>query len=180
MGRATFESIGRPLPDRTNIVISRQPQLNNSDSVNFDKGTQLYWTNTLEDALFTADILSICRQSKDIFVIGGQTMYALFNDIVNKIYLTQVFADVPGDAFFRASFPSKQWKLLEEIDHSKNYDGDDYSYRFSIYERRERRFRYAFVSKYFTDKSEKEEWLQLQIKTHRKLITQYIQENLDV
>src|SRR5882724_3180559 len=78
MGRATFESIGRPLPNRTNIVLSRNPALTNSGGINFDEGTQLTWTNTFEDALLTADIISICRQKSDIFVIGGEAMYKLF------------------------------------------------------------------------------------------------------
>ena len=180
MGRATFESIGRPLPNRTNIVLSRNPALTNSGGINFDEGTQLTWTNTFEDALLTADIISICRQRSDIFVIGGETMYKLFGDLVNKVFLTEVFVEVPGDSHFVAKFPRKQWKLIVEQDFSKNHKGDDHPYRFSIHERRERRNRYEFVSRFFSERLEKNEWLSSQVRRHKSELIEYVQENLNV
>ena len=82
------------------------------------------------------------REVDDVFVVGGQTMYELFSDIVNRVYLTEVFANVQGDAFFRATFPLKQWKCIDEQDYtSKTHEGDQFSHRFSIYERRDRKFR---------------------------------------
>jgi dihydrofolate reductase len=180
MGRATFESIGRPLPNRTNIVLSRNPALTNSGVINFDEGTQLTWTNTREDALLIADIISICRQKRDIFVIGGENTYDLFGNLANKVYLTEVFADVLGDSFFVRNFPKKQWKLISEQDFSKNPDGDDYDYRFSIRERKDRKNRYAFVSRFFSDRVEKDGWLNEQVKKNNREIVEYTQENLDV
>jgi dihydrofolate reductase len=180
MGRATFESIGRPLPNRTNIVLSRNPALTNRGGINFDEGTQLSWTDTHEDALLAADIISICRQQENIFVIGGETMYRLFGDLVNKVFLTEVFADVPGDAHFERKFPRKEWKLVLENDFSKNYDGDQYSHRFSIYERKERKNRYEFVSRFFSDRIQKNEWLSGQLKRNKPKLIEYIQENLDL
>lgn len=180
MGRATFESIGRPLPNRTNIVLSRNPALANRGVINFDEGTQLIWANTPEDALLVADIISICRQKKDIFVIGGETVYALFGDLVNKVFLTEVFANVPGDSHFKANFPQKQWKLISEQDFSKNFEGDDYSYRFSVYERKDRRNRYEFVSRFFAGRVEKNEWLSGQVRTNKSKLLEYIQDNLDL
>jgi dihydrofolate reductase len=180
MGRATFESIGRPLPNRTNIVLSRNPALTNSSGINFDEGTQLSWTNTFEDALLTADIISICRQKRDIFVIGGETMYTLFGGLVNKVFLTEVFAEVPGDSHFVANFPRKQWKLTVEEDFNRIHEGDDYAYRFSIHERRERRNRYEFVSRFFSERLEKNEWLSGQVKGHKSELIDYVQANLDV
>ena len=181
MGRATFESVGRPLPNRTNIVLSRNPALTDSREIDFDEGTQLTWTNTLEDALLTADIISICRQKSDIFVIGGETMYTLFGELVNKVFLTEVFAEVPGDSHFAAKFPRKQWKLIVEQDFRKNRDGgDDHSYKFSIRERRERRNRYGFVSRFFSERLEKNEWLSSQVKRHKSELIEYVQEHLEV
>ena len=182
MGRKTFESIGRPLPNRTNIVLSRNTALTNSGEIDFDGGAQLYWTNTFEDALLIADIVSICRDQKDIFVIGGETMYDLIsaNDFVNRVYLTEVFADIRGDAYFRARFPRTEWKLVSEEDFSRNHEGDEYAYRFSVYERKNRRNRYEFVSRFFSDRVKKDEWLSRQIRDHKAQITEYIQENLDV
>jgi dihydrofolate reductase len=180
MGRMTFESIGRPLPNRTNIVLSRNSSLTNSGGINFDEGTHLYWTNTFEDALLVADIISVCRQQKDIFVIGGQTMYDLFGDLVNKVFLTEVFADVRGDSYFKTKFPRKQWKLVSEEDFSKSQSGDEYSYRFSIYERKDRKNRYEFVSRFFADRVKKDEWLSGQVRRHKSNIIEYFQGTLDV
>jgi dihydrofolate reductase len=179
MGRATFESIGRPLPNRTSIVMSRNPTLTDRGGINIDEGTQLSWTDTREDALFVADIISICRQQRDIFVIGGETMYELFGDLVDKVYLTEVFADVPGDSHFTRRFPRKEWKLLTEEDFSKNYEGDEYGYRFSVLERRERRKRYEFVSRFFSDRIQRDKWLNGQVKKNKPKLSEYIQENLD-
>jgi dihydrofolate reductase len=180
MGRLTFESIGRPLPNRTNIVLSRDSSRTNRGGINLDEGTQLYWTDTLEDALLVADIISICRRQDDIFVIGGETMYELFRDLVNKVYLTEVFADLRGDSYFKTRFPRKQWRLISEEDFTKNEDGDEFGYRFSVLERKERRNRYEFVSRFFTDKVEKDAWLNKQVKIHKSDISAYVQDNLDL
>lgn len=180
MGRTTFDSIGKALPNRANIVMSRRSKFSNAPTFSFDESTQLYWTDKREDALFIADITSIMREVEDVFIVGGQTMYELFSDIVNKIYLTDVFADVPGDAFFTASFPLKRWKCLFEEDYSKNYDGDQFSHRFSIYERRERRYRYKFLTNFYTDKEEKLAWLEKQLKLSDKKISSYIQQHLEL
>jgi dihydrofolate reductase len=181
MGRTTFDSIGRALPNRTNIVMSKKPRLSNSPSFAFDELIQLYWTATREDALFVADIISIMREVDDVFVVGGQTMYELFSDIVNRVYLTEVFADVQGDTFFMAKFPIKQWKCLDEQDYSSRaYEGDQFGHRFSIYERRDRKFRYKFLTNFYTDQTDKLAWIDKQLKLNDKKILSYIQEHLEI
>jgi dihydrofolate reductase len=181
MGRTTFEAIGKALPDRTNIVMSTSPQISNAPFFSFDESTQLYWTDRREDALFIADILSIIRGVDDVFVVGGHTMYQLFNDIVNRVYLTEVFADeVKGDTFFEATFPLKQWKCLDEQDFSKNIDGDEFGHRFSIYERKERRHRYKFLTNFYTDQADKMTWISKQFRMTDKKISSYIQEHLEL
>jgi dihydrofolate reductase len=180
MGRSTFESIGRALPDRANIVMTRSDRLSNNTIVDYDNETQLYRVAQREDALFAADVISICRGSDALFVIGGEKMYSLFDELVNRVYLTEVFGEFPGDAYFKKSFPPKQWKVLKEEDHSKNYDGDDFSYRFSIFQRRERRNRYAFVSKFFTDNLDKFEMLKNQVRIHKKNVDEYVQRCLEI
>jgi dihydrofolate reductase len=180
MGRSTFESIGRALPNRANIVVSRSKQLPNEATISSDNGTQLFWANSLENALFIADITSICRGQAELFVVGGEAMYSLFDELVNKIYLTQVFEDFLGDSFFKKQFTTRQWKFVEEQDYPKNYEGDDYPHRFSILQRRDRKYRYEFVSQFFTDKLEKHEWLKNQIKFNKPKVEQYIQNNLEV
>jgi dihydrofolate reductase len=180
MGRSTFESIGRALPDRANIVVSRSKQLPNQPTISLDNGTQLFWANSLENALFIADITSICRGQAELFVVGGEAMYSLFDDLVNRVYLTQVFNDFPGDSFFKKRFTTKKWRFVEERDYPRNYEGDDYPHRFSILQRRDRKYRYAFVAQFFTDKLEKYEWLKNQIKSNKPKVEEYIQNNLDV
>lgn len=180
MGRSTFESIGRALPDRANIVMTRSDNLSNAAAINYEGGTQLYWATTRPDALFAADVISICREKNDLFIIGGEAMYALFDEFVNRVYLTEIFEKVAGDAYFKKSFPLKEWKTLLEEDHTKRFEGDELSHRFSILQRRDRRYRSEFVSKFFTDQLEKSEWLKNQVKSHKKTVDQYIQRHLEI
>jgi dihydrofolate reductase len=179
MGRSTFESIGRALPNRANIVMSKTPPLLNITNLAFDNQTQLYWTGEKEDALFAADILSIIRGNDDIFIIGGQTMYELFGPIVNKVYLTQVFADVTGDAHFAMEFNNEEWRCRSEEEHGKNYEGDEYPYRFSIYERKIKIHRYKLLAQIFGNQSEKIKWIESQVQLDKKIIENYVQENLE-
>src|SRR5277367_3957552 len=83
MGRTTFESIGRVLPRRTNVVMSRNSLYQNENGQIIDEETNLYVTATFEDALFYSDVVSILREKKDIFVIGGSMLYDLFAPFVN-------------------------------------------------------------------------------------------------
>jgi dihydrofolate reductase len=126
MGRKTHASIGRALPNRTNIVMTRSTVLTNYEKIDVAAGTQLIFTNTYEDTLFIADVISICRENDDIFIIGGQTMFELFGQFVNKVYLTQVIAEVKGDSFFNMEFDRKEWKTLSEDSVPKNEGIDDY------------------------------------------------------
>lgn len=89
MGRKTYESIGKPLKDRINIVVSRS---DNKDEVN------LIWVHSLEEAMKKAK-----EYEKDIYIIGGGSIYkeALEKDIVDKIYLTRIKKRVnDADTFF--------------------------------------------------------------------------------
>lgn len=180
MGRSTFDSIGRALPDRTNVVMSRSIKLSNHTTLTSDNGTQLFWATSLEDALFVADIASICRGHNELFVVGGETTYLLFDKLVNRVYLTEVFDNFPGDAFFRKRFTSKEWKYVEEQNFPKNYEGDDYPHKFSILQKIDLKYRYEFVTQFFTDKLEKYEWLKNQIQLNKPRVEQYIQNNLDL
>ena len=89
MGRKTYESIGKPLKDRINIVISRS---DNKDEEN------LIWVHSLEEAMKKAK-----EYEKDIYIIGGGSIYkeALEKDIVDKIYLTRIKKRInDADTFF--------------------------------------------------------------------------------
>lgn len=106
MGRKTHESIGRPLPDRRNIVISR------SDDV--PEGCEL--AHSLEEALKLAG-------SGEVFIIGGGEIYkqALEKGLVDKIYFTRVHGTFDGDVFFPA-IDEAQWKEVQREEHGKDAD----------------------------------------------------------
>ena len=91
MGRKTFDSIGRPLPGRANIVLTRDPQWT-SDGVEV--------VQSVEQALVAGEIACEAADVDEIMVIGGEQIYRMTIDLADRIYLTQVDTDVEGDAFF--------------------------------------------------------------------------------
>ena len=105
MGRLTWESIGRPLPGRHNIVISRQPGL-------VAEGCTV--VGSPEAAIEAAG------DAPELMVIGGGHIYAEFLTLADCIYLTRVHAEVAGDAFF-PEFDESAWDVLEREAH----EGDD-------------------------------------------------------
>ena len=118
MGRKTFESLGRPLPNRTNVVISRQ-------QIEIPGCTVVH---SLEQAiaLFPAD--------EEVFVIGGAQIYAEALPLAYRFYLTRVFRTYAGDTCF-PEWDEQQWRLVssESFPSGKNYP---YPFAFERYERR--------------------------------------------
>jgi dihydrofolate reductase len=94
MGRRTFESIGRPLTGRVNLVLTRDAHWAADGTLS---------VRTLAEALEHA------RDSPELMVIGGAEVYGLVLPLAHRIYLTQVHADVPGDTFFPAFDPG-EWR----------------------------------------------------------------------
>jgi len=94
MGRKAWESLGRPLPGRQNIVITRDPAY-------AAEGATV--VHTLEDALAAAG------DAAQVFVIGGAQIYAAALDRADMLIATEVHADVPGDAWF-PPLPAGQWR----------------------------------------------------------------------
>jgi dihydrofolate reductase len=94
MGRNTFESIGRPLPGRQNIVISSNENLTI---------TGVDVVNSIEQAL------AIAGQCDELMVIGGARLYAQMITLANTLYITDIKLSVAGDAFF-PEFGQEQWK----------------------------------------------------------------------
>jgi dihydrofolate reductase len=179
MGRSTFESIGGALPDRTNIVMTRRAKRLNNDGHNYGNETQLCWACSPEDALFVADIISICRGKDALFVIGGEKIYPLFDHFVDRVYITEVFGQFAGDAFFKKSFPPEQWKILEEEVHGKNDEGDEFASKFSIRYKIEGRSRCESVSK-LIDKLDEFGQLKVEANKHREAVNRYIQRNVEI
>lgn len=88
MGRKTFESIGKPLPTRTNIVITSNIEWSNTPN--------LFFVSSLEEALKVAEKYNR-RKFDEIFIIGGVKLYEEALPITNTIYLTRINRDVEGD-----------------------------------------------------------------------------------
>lgn len=106
MGRKTFDSIGKPLPNRTSIVVTRQSVAEAPFS------ESLQYVRSLEEAL------DVARQkdTEEAFVIGGAEIYRLALPLADKIYLTEVKAAFEGDAFF--SIPDRhQWHETQRTPH---------------------------------------------------------------
>ncbi len=100
MGRKTYESIGKPLKDRRNIVISR------SKSLLID-GVEV--VNSLDKAI------SIVDDSSEIFIIGGEQIYTISLPLATHLYITKVNGHYKGDAFF-PDFIQKEWKEIARED----------------------------------------------------------------
>ncbi|HWV14451.1 MAG TPA: dihydrofolate reductase [Cellvibrio sp.] len=107
MGRKTFESIGRPLPGRTNIVISRQPDWN---------AAGVLVAKSVEQALVLAGQVRDEQQqtADEVMVIGGAEIYRHALAIADRVYLTRVHADIDGDAYF-PELPAAEWKKVSEV-----------------------------------------------------------------
>jgi dihydrofolate reductase len=157
MGRKTFDSIGHPLPNRLNIVITRRllnnPQASLSES--FENG--ILWEATLESAMFFADYFSILKGRAETFVIGGSEVYSLFKEHIRKVYLTEVFGKFPkGDAFFQFDFDGRVWKKTQEVDFNPS-QLDEFGSRFSVYEKRDFTTRFRYSSDFLTESEKRTE-----------------------
>lgn len=111
MGRKTFESLGKPLPGRTNIVVTRQLGYQASKTI---------VTHSLDQAIAKAREI----EDKEIFILGGAQIYALAMPLVDRLYLTIVQIETPGDAFFP---PYEDFTAVLSKEH-----GQDNSYRFQF------------------------------------------------
>ncbi len=144
MGRKTLESIGKPLPNRINIVLSKKPPESNLD---------VQWVTTIEDAIFLADFYTICLGLEDFYVIGGDQIYKSFfeKDMYNRIYLTEVFCGkIDGDAYFPYELDRRKWKLISEIDYPAT-DYDQFPFRFVVWDKKSKTIRHRFKSEFLTD-----------------------------
>lgn len=121
MGRKTYESIGRPLPNRTNIIITRNATLQIPGCL---------VVTSIEQALHYAK-----KENKEIFIIGGAEVYAQLLPMTDRIYLTLVHGQFTGDAFF-PELNKKEWKEVDRVDHSADAN-NAYPYSFIRLERAE-------------------------------------------
>ena len=123
MGRKTYESIGRPLPGRTNIVITRDSSWN-ADGVEVAR--------TLQQAMTLGRLACARAEADEIMVIGGEQIYRLTLPGADRLYFTEVQADVEGDAYFPAIDPDQWHQISEQIPEQT----DTHPYRFLVLERK--------------------------------------------
>jgi dihydrofolate reductase len=123
MGRKTYESIGKPLPNRSNIVISRNPDFQ-------AEGVKI--VRTIDEALQMAASIGEIDGAEEAFIIGGAQIYQQTLPLAQRLYLTKVQKTVTGDAFFPSIDPS-QWQEIASEPHY--YEPADTHYRFVVYER---------------------------------------------
>ena len=117
MGRKTFDSIGKPLPNRTSIIISRNPDFKIENCITVD---------SLEKAILKAKEI----ENEEAFIIGGAEIYRLSLPLTDKIYLTEVHSSFEGDAFF----PTIDKNVWEETKR-ENFETDEkHLYKYSFVE----------------------------------------------
>ena len=126
MGRKTFESIGKPLDGRINIIVTS----NEEYSVD-DKYDNVYIVHTIDD------VIELCEaffSDKELFVIGGESIYREFMDrgLVNEMRLTIVKDDADGDVVF-PSYDENEWRIYyKSMAQVSSWEGIDKSFYFTI------------------------------------------------
>lgn len=118
MGRKTFESIGKPLPGRKSIIITRDTNYQHENCI---------VVHSIEEALK-------CAESKQVFIIGGAEIYKQCIGIATKLFLTHVHSSFEGDAYF-PSISAENW----QIEDTKAFEADEknpYPYSFVSYSRK--------------------------------------------
>jgi dihydrofolate reductase len=120
MGRKTFESIGKPLVDRTNVVLSRNPYFSHDGIDVFNNSD---------------DVLKFCEANEfsQVFIIGGSEIYQQFFNKLDYLYLTKIDTEINGTSFF----PELNWDEWVSIYKDKNYKDDkhEYDYSFNVYKK---------------------------------------------
>jgi dihydrofolate reductase len=118
MGRRTFESIGRALPGRLNVVVSRKPHAGTMGTV--------AWSKSIDEALERA---SQAPGGEEVFVIGGAEIYKLALPRADRLYLTLIGHDVEGDAYF------PEWSGFQETKSEPRTE--PFGFRFTVWEKRD-------------------------------------------
>lgn len=117
MGRKNYESIGRPLPGRRNIILTR-------DSAYRADGCEIYYSPD--------ELMAAFGKEPEIMICGGGQIYKMFLPEATTLYLTEIDADIDGDVFF-PEFDRLQWQLESSEKHTSK---EGWSYAFNVYRRR--------------------------------------------
>jgi dihydrofolate reductase len=120
MGRRTHESIGRPLPGRENIVVTR------------DRNFRAPGCTVLHSV---DAVLEHCRGVEEVMIMGGAELYSRTLELAHRIHLTEVHADVAGDTYF-PPWQREEWREMSREDFPADA-ANEYPYSFVVLERRE-------------------------------------------
>ena len=123
MGRKTWDSLGRPLPGRLNIVVSRQTDLKL-------EGAQVF--PSLDAAVARAEAWALEQGVDELMLIGGAQLYAQGLEQADRLYLTRVALSPQGDAWF-PEFDLSRWKLVSNVQNPA--EGDKPAYNFEVWEK---------------------------------------------
>ena len=118
MGQKTFESIGRPLPNRTNIILTKDSDLKIPGCIIYHDPDE-----AIEESK---------KYSDEVFICGGGQIYNLFINRADKLYLTRILEDVKGDVHLEG-FDENEWGVIEK---SENIKENNITYRFEVYEKK--------------------------------------------
>lgn len=124
MGRKTYESIGRPLPGRTNIVLTSRTDF-------APEGVRV--VHSLDEALALAEDIALIEGCDELMVIGGAQIYEAAVPRASRLYFTEVHADVEGDAYL-VGVDRSEWQEVSRQDFSAA-GPNPYDYSFVVYER---------------------------------------------
>ena len=120
LGRKNYESIGRALPNRRNIIISRQKDLTID-------GCEV--AASIEEAIDLAQT----DEDEEIFVIGGGEIYKLALPLADRVYLTRIHTEAEGDVYF-SDLPADEWEEVSSEEHAAD-DRHEYAFTFLTYDR---------------------------------------------
>jgi dihydrofolate reductase len=118
MGRRTFESIGRPLPDRRNIVMTRDPA---------------YAATGCDVVSSVSEVLDLAGDAEELMIIGGGQVYRDFLEYADRIYLTRVRANIEGDTHF-PGIDEAAWQLVSSEHHAAD-EKHRYAFDLMVFER---------------------------------------------
>ena len=122
MGRKSYESLGKPLPGRLNVVLSRQ------NNMELPEGVLLF--NNIEDA-----VAAMAKtDNEEVFIIGGGKVFEQSMQLVDRMYITRVHGTIPDADVFFPNIDHTHWKLVWEEHHEKD-EKHQYAYTFQRYER---------------------------------------------
>ena len=123
MGRKTFESIGRPLPNRINFIVST--------TITEIEGAQVF--KSTKEALSEANKLCIELNYKEIVIIGGGYLFRDTLSVVNKLVLTEVDCEIDGDVYY-PDINLDSWQNTETSEHEKDSE-NEFDFKVLVYEK---------------------------------------------